>query len=165
MFFQQCMQLLIPFFSLCLDFFPFASFLWHEKVLFVTRNLDKLQTQVEIILANAKCTGDKIKAHELMISALTLRGSTAEALDHAKSVLDTLGFPFPSSGNIESIREIANSLSTTIMAITPDQLRTLPLMTDEVPLQAMKIMSAVHMTFSFSRPFMFHMMACQVSIV
>ena len=158
--FQCSATLLISHFSLPLVAFHFA--LWHEKVLFVTRSLDKLQSHVEIILANAKCTGDKIKAHELIISALTLQGSTAEALDHAKSVLDTLGFPFPSSGTIETAREVAQTLSTTVMAITPDQLRTFPLMTDEVPLQAMKIMSAVHMTFSFSRPFMFHMMACQM---
>ncbi|KAL7542869.1 hypothetical protein ACHAXR_012176 [Thalassiosira sp. AJA248-18] len=134
----------------------------YANVLFVQRNLEEMHLHVEIILKNAKCIGDKIKAHELMISVLTLKGSTSEALDHAKSVLDSLGFPFPSSIVSETVLGVLKSLSSTTITFTPDHLRSFPLMTEKIPLQAMKIMSAVHMPYSFSDPAMFQMMACQM---
>ena len=132
------------------------------QVLFVQRNLDELHSHVDIILKNAKCTGDKIKAHELLISALTLKGSTPEAMDHAKTVLDSLGFPFPPSINSETVTGVVNSLSSTTMSFTPDHLRAFPLMTEKIPLQAMKIMGAVQMHVSFSSPTTFQMLACQM---
>ena len=134
----------------------------YEQVLFVKRSLDELHSHIDIILKNAKCIKDKMNAHELLISALTLKGSNLEALKHAKSVLDSLGFPFPPSINSETVAGIVTSLGSTTMAFTPDKLRAFPLMTEKVPLQAMRIMRAVHMPFSFSHPTMFQMMACQM---
>ena len=132
------------------------------QVLFVQRNLEELHLHVDTVLKNATCIGDKIKAHEQMISVLTLKGATSEALDHAKSTLGSLGFPFPPSINTDTVKGVINSLMSKILSFTPDTLRALHVMTEKVPLQAMKIMSAVHLPYSFSSPTMFQMIACQM---
>jgi len=134
----------------------------YANVLYVQRNLDELQSHVAIILNNAKCMGDKIKAHEFTISAMLQKGSEHLALDHARSVLDSLGFPFPATVGSETVKGIVDSLVETTMAYTPDQLRAFPLMTDKIPLQAMKIMSAIRMQHTFSSPTLFQMLACQM---
>lgn len=134
----------------------------YVQVLYVTRNFDEMHVRINAILENAKCIGEKIKAHEIFISASIMKGSTPEALKHATSVLESLGFPFPASVNREAVAAIASSLSSTVMAFTPDQLREMPVMTETVPLQAMKIMSTIHMLFSLSSPIISRMMACQM---
>lgn len=133
-----------------------------EQVLFVQRDLEELNSLIDIILKNAKCTGDTIKAHELLISVLTLNGKTPQAMDHAISVLDTLGFPFPSSIDSETVLGVATSINSTTMEYTAEDIRSFPLMTEKIPLEAMKVLSAVHMPYTFSNPIMFQMMACQM---
>mmetsp|Transcript_3491 Transcript_3491/g.7827 ORF Transcript_3491/g.7827 Transcript_3491/m.7827 type:complete len:656 (+) Transcript_3491:3-1970(+) len=134
----------------------------YANVLYVQHNLDDLLSHVATILKNAKCMGDKIKAHELTISAMIQKGSTHIAMDHARSVLETLGFPFPATVESETVKGIVDALVETTMAYTPDQLRAFPLMTDKIPLQAMKVMSAIPMEDSFSSPTLFQMLACQM---
>ena len=135
------------------------------QVLFVQRNLDELHSNVDTILKNAKIIEDKMKAHELMISVLTLKGASSEALGHAKSVLESLGFPFPSSINTETVSGVVQSIMSTVMTLAPDQLRSFPEMTEKVPLHAMKIMSAIHMHSSFSEPTMFQMVGESSSLL
>ncbi|KAL7544942.1 hypothetical protein ACHAWF_008314 [Thalassiosira exigua] len=134
----------------------------YTTVLFVQRNLEELRVHVDTILENGKCIGDKIEAHELMISVLTMQGSTQEALVHGTSVLETLGFPLPSSLDRETIAKVVKSLSSSTSTLTPEQLRSFPVMTEKIPLQAMKIMAAIHMAYSFSSTTLFPMMACQM---
>jgi len=134
----------------------------YANVLFVQKELNQLHSHTDIILRNAKCIDDKIKAHELAILALTLKGTAQEAMDHARNVLDALGFPFPPTIKIETISSVLNSLIPTTMSLTADQLRTFPLMTASIPLHAMKIMSAIHMPTTFSSPTTFQMLACQM---
>lgn len=130
--------------------------------MYVLHHIDELHSHVETIFNNAKCIGDKINAHELVISAMYLQGSTLRAIDHAKSVLDSLGFPFPPSIDGETVSAVMKSLGETMKSYTPDQLRAFPSMKQKIPLQAMKIMSTVHMHNSFSLPRMFQMLACQM---
>jgi len=134
----------------------------YANVLFVQHNLDELQSHIDIILKNAKCLEDKIKAHELMISALSWKGSAKGAMDHATLVLDLLGFTFLLSTTSERVSEIVSSLRSMTETFTADHLRIFPLMTDQVALQAMKIMSAFHMQLSFSSTTMIQMLACQM---
>lgn len=120
-----------------------------------------LREQTDIILNNAVCLGDKIKAHELVISALTLNRKPQEAWQHCKSVLNSLGFSFPS----EDVTTVLKELKSKAVSITPDQLRSLPLMNDEISLQAMKIMSTIHPHSSFSFPTSFQQLSCQMMML
>jgi ATP-dependent RNA helicase DDX31/DBP7 len=134
----------------------------YTKVLFVRRKLDELRSHVDVILENGKCIGDKIEAHELMISLLTVKGSIQEALVHGASVLESLGFPVPSSLDRETIVGVVKSLSSSTMALTPEHLRSFQVMTEEIPLQAMKILGAFQGLYSILDTNLFLMMSCQM---
>lgn len=134
-----------------------------EQVLFTQHKFDELNQHIDIILNNAKCLDDKIKAHELKISSLSHK-DIHKAFTHARSVLASLGFPFPSSIDSQTVSQIASSLSLEAMALTAENLRAYPLMTEKISLQAMGIMNsiALHVPFHFAKLSTFQMISCQM---
>lgn len=130
--------------------------------MFVKKRFEELISHIDVVLNNARCLGDKMKVQEMLISALFLSGATTTAVDSLRAVLDSLGFPFPAVIDNDSVDDVINTLNKTTKELTVAQLHSYPLMTESVPLQAMRIMSCVTMPFSLSSPTMFPMMACQM---
>eukprot|EP01082_Thalassiosira_pseudonana_P011423 g10744.t1 g10744 contig4:2454219-2455935(-) len=134
----------------------------YSTVLFVKKRFEELISHIDVVLNNARCLGDEMKVQEMLISALFLSGATTTAVDSLRAVLDSLGFPFPAAIDNDSVDFVINTLNKTTKELTVAQLHSYPLMTESVPLQAMRIMSCVTMPFSLSSPTMFPMMACQM---
>jgi len=135
----------------------------YANVLLVQREYEELDTHCKVLLLKARCVEDQIKIHELLIAYLFRSGKFPEALEHVRSVLDTLGFPLPTTVDKDTVRAVLEALRNAASGFTPEQMRTFPLMTEEVPKQAMKIMGSVPILLTFSSPTFAAMIACQMT--
>ena len=135
----------------------------YAKVLLVQREYDELDSHCKALLVKTRSTEDQIKIHKLLIAYLFKSGKFPEALDHVRSVLDTLGFPLPKSVDAETVRTVLEALRNAASGFTPDQMRTFPLMTEEVPKLAMTIMGSVPIFLTHSSPNFAAMIACQMT--
>ena len=135
----------------------------YAKVLLVQHEYEALDTHSKILLRSTRCIEDQIKVHELLISALFGSGESAKALEYVRTVLDTLGFPLPTTVDQDTVRSVLEALRTAASNITPEQMHSYHLMTDEVPKQAMKIMASVPVILTFSSPTFAAMIACQMT--
>lgn len=132
------------------------------KVLLVKREFEQIFVHIDVILKKAKCLEDQMQAHEALISALFVSGSTSKSVGHARMVIEALGFPFPAYVEEETIFNIMNTLGKQSEGFTQDHVSLFPLMDDPVTLQAMRIMSIVMFPCSLVDPTMFLLMACQM---
>lgn len=132
------------------------------KALFVKHMFEELFLHIDIVLSNARCNEDKLKVQEVKIAALFSLGETSKAVELARSVLGTLGFPFPESADDDTVNAIISETKSITKGLTLGQLQSYPLMVETVPTQAMKIMSNILLAFSFANPTMFPMVACQM---
>lgn len=135
----------------------------YANALLVQREYEELDTHCKALLLKASCIEDQIKIHELLIAYLFRSGKFPEALEHVRSVLDTLGFPLPTSVDKDTVRAVLEALRNAASGFTPEQMRTFPLMTEDVPKQAMKIMGSVPILLTFSSPTFAAMIACQMT--
>ena len=132
------------------------------KALFVKHLFEELFLHIDIVLSNARCNEDKLKVQEVKIAALFSLGETSKAVELARSVLGTLGFPFPESADDDTVNAIISETKSITKGLTLGQLQSYPLMVETVPTQAMKIMSNILLAFSFANPTMFPIVACQM---
>ena len=135
----------------------------YAKVLLVQHEYEELDSHSKILLRSTRCIEDQVKVHELLISALFRSGESAKALEYVRTVLDTLGFPLPTTVDQDTVRSVLEALRTAASSITPEQMHSYHLMTDEVPKQAMKIMASVPVILTFSSPTFAAMIACQMT--
>lgn len=135
----------------------------YANALLVQREYEELDTHCKALLLKASCVEDQIKIHELLIAYLFRSGKFPEALEHVRSVLDTLGFPLPTSVDKDTVRAVLEALRNAAAGFTSEQMRTFPLMTEDVPKQAMKIMGSVPILLTFSSPTFAAMIACQMT--
>ena len=135
----------------------------YANVLLVQHEHEELDTHCKALLLNSRCVEDQIKIHELLIAYLFQSGKFAEALAHVRSVLDTLGFPLPTTVDADTVRTVLEAMRNAASGFTPEQIGAFPLMTEEVPKQAMKIMGSVPILLTFSSPTFAAMIACQMA--
>ena len=114
-------------------------------------------------LRNSRFLQDQIRIHELLIASLFRAGKFPEAIEHVRSVLGTLGFPLPASVDANTVKTVLEAMRNAASSFTPEQMRTFPLMTDEVPKLAMKIMGSVPIMLTFVSPTFSAMIACQMT--
>lgn len=135
----------------------------YANALLVQREYEELDAHCKALLLKASCVEDQIKIHELLIAYLFRSGKFPEALEHVRSVLDTLGFPLPTSVDKDTVRAVLEALRNAAAGFTPEQMCTFPLMTEDVPKLAMKIMGSVPIFLTFSSPTFSAMIACQMT--
>ena len=135
----------------------------YANALLVQLEYKELDTLCQVLLLKSRCVEDQIKIHEILIAYLFRSGQFPEALEHVRSVLDTLGFPLPRSINKDTVKTVLEALRDTASNFTPEQMRTFPLMTEDVPKQAMKIMGSVPILCTYSSPTFAAMIASQMT--
>jgi predicted ATPase len=135
----------------------------YANVLLVQHEYKELDAHCKALLLKSRCIENQIKIHELLIAYLFQSGKFPEALEHVRSVLDTLGFPLPTSVDTETVRTVLEAMRNAASGFTPEQMHAFPLMTEEVPKQAMKIMGSVPILLTFSSPTFAAMIACQMA--
>jgi predicted ATPase len=135
----------------------------YANVLLVQHEYEELDTHCKALLLKSRCIENQIKIHELLIACLFQSGQFPEALEHVRSVLDTLGFPLPTSVDTDTVKTVLEAMRNAASGFTPEQMHTFPLMTEEVPKQAMKIMGSVPILLTFSSPTFAAMIACQMA--
>lgn len=142
--------------------FSFICLLSFAQVLLAKREFQNLFVHIDVILKEARCLGDKISAHEALISALYVSGSISKSVGHARTVIEALGFPFPAYVEEEAIFGIMNNMRRQSEGFTQDHIHFFPLMDDPVILQAMRIMSTVMFPCNLIDPTMFLLITCQM---
>lgn len=135
----------------------------YANALLVQLEYKELDTLCQALLLKSRCVEDQIKIHEILIAYLFRSGKFPEALEHVRSVLDTLGFPLPTSIDKDTVRAVLEALRALASSFTPEQMRKFPLMTEDVPKQAMKIMGSVPILCTYSSPTFAAMIACQMT--
>ena len=118
-----------------------------EKIMMVQGENAGIRLCIRDIINNAKRFRDKLKAYEILIYFLFITGEKLSAVDAARTVLAQLGFPLPHGADIPTVtREMVNIRDYTLN-LSLEGIKSLPLMTDDLSLQTMKIMEVSLLPF------------------
>lgn len=129
----------------------------HEEAIeiaYLCGNFEQMQQQAKRTIAQTKTVQERIKIHELQISAQIAQGNPQSAIETALEILAQLGIDLPANPSPTDVKQ----LQAEIVAMLPAnllELSELPVMTNENSLAALRILSSIYSASFITNQFLF----------
>ena len=122
-------------YSLCLELYEMSV-----VVRFMDGKVETVSSRLDVILSNAKSFDDTLNARTLRAKLLASQSQIAEAVNGVLAILSNLGEEFPQDACLEHVTSTVKETQVLLKDITKETIRSLPTMTDNTKLNAMKFM-------------------------
>ncbi|MDH5681364.1 MAG: AAA family ATPase, partial [Spirochaetota bacterium] len=129
---------------------------------YIVSKKDEMIRLSEILLDKVKSPLDQLKAYEINISYNTTESNLDEALNLSLTILKRLGMPLPHSPGQGKLLFQFLKTRWALRGKSPDNLKDLPLMSDPMILNAMRIMMMATSAFYMSKPKLVIYMALRI---
>jgi PAS domain S-box-containing protein len=128
-------------------------------------DLEEMERLAEIVLQKSKKLLDKAKIYEVKVEALISKNQPLQALNTALEILELLGVTFPNEASELELNEALSEARLLLVGKKPEDLISLPEMTEPTKLIAMRILThSTHPSF-IANPALFPLIALKMVIL